>query len=34
VDLGHPVSLDEADEALRASFLEIFGAVEPAEPLV
>jgi lipoyl(octanoyl) transferase len=34
VDLGHQVSLDEADEALRASFLEIFGAVEPAEPLV
>lgn len=32
VDLGRPVSLDEADEALRASFLEIFGAVEPAEP--
>jgi lipoyl(octanoyl) transferase len=32
VDLGHTVSLDEADEALRASFVEIFGAVEQAEP--
>ena len=31
VDLGHPVSMDEADEALRASFVEIFGAVETAE---
>jgi lipoyl(octanoyl) transferase len=32
VDLGRPVSMDEADEALRASFGEIFGAVEAAEP--
>jgi lipoyl(octanoyl) transferase len=32
VDLGHPVSLDEADEALRASFVDVFGPVEPAEP--
>ena len=31
VDLGHPVSMDEADEALRASFVEVFGAVEAAE---
>jgi lipoyl(octanoyl) transferase len=32
VDLGHPVSLDDADEALRASFVEVFGPVERAEP--
>jgi len=32
VDLGHTVSMDEADEALRASFEEIFGRVERAEP--
>jgi lipoyl(octanoyl) transferase len=31
VDLGRPVSMDEADDALRASFVEIFGAIEPAE---
>ena len=31
VDLGHPVSMDEADEALRASFVEIFGAVQAAQ---
>jgi lipoyl(octanoyl) transferase len=30
VDLGLPVSLDEADEALRASFREVFGDVAPA----
>lgn len=28
VDLGLPVTLDEADEALRASFREVFGEVE------
>jgi lipoyl(octanoyl) transferase len=27
VDLGLPVTLDEADEALRASFVEVFGPV-------
>ena len=31
VDLGLPVTLDEADEALRASFTRVFGAVEEAE---
>ena len=31
VDLGHPVSMDEADEALRASFVEIFGVVQAAQ---
>lgn len=31
VDLGHPVSLAEADEALRASFVEIFGPVQAAD---
>jgi len=31
VDLGHTVSMDEADEALRASFVEVFGPVAPAE---
>jgi lipoyl(octanoyl) transferase len=31
VDLGHPVSMDEADEALRASFVEVFGPLEPAQ---
>jgi len=30
VDLGLPVSMAEADEALRASFVEVFGPVEPA----
>jgi lipoyl(octanoyl) transferase len=30
VDLGLPVTMAEADEALRASFLEVFGAVEDA----
>ena len=32
VDLGHPVGLDEADAALRASFAEVFGAVTAVEP--
>jgi lipoyl(octanoyl) transferase len=32
VDLGLPVSMDEADAALRASFAEIFGAVMDAAP--
>jgi len=32
VDLGLPVTMDEADAALMASFVEVFGAVEPAEP--
>jgi lipoyl(octanoyl) transferase len=32
VDLGLPVSLDEADEALRWSFRRIFGPVAAAEP--
>ncbi len=31
VDLGLPVTLDEADAALKASFVKIFGAVEEAE---
>jgi len=31
VDLGLPVTMDEVDEALRASFGEVFGAVEAAE---
>ncbi|WP_332763618.1 lipoyl(octanoyl) transferase LipB [Phenylobacterium sp.] len=31
VDLGLPVTMDEADEALKASFIEVFGAVTPAE---
>ena len=31
VDLGLPVTMDEVDEALRASFGEGFGAVEAAE---
>ena len=31
VDLGLPVTMDEADAALRASFAEVFGAVEDAE---
>jgi lipoyl(octanoyl) transferase len=34
VDLGLPVTMDEADAALRASFAEIFGSVETAEPPV
>jgi len=32
VGLGLPVTLDEADAALLASFREVFGAVETAEP--
>ena len=32
VDLGLPVTMDEADAALRASFQEVFGVVEAAEP--
>lgn len=32
VDLGLPVTLDEADEALRASFTEVFGPVRPGSP--
>ena len=32
VDLGLPVTMDEADDALRASFREVFGDVEPALP--
>jgi lipoyl(octanoyl) transferase len=31
VDLGLPVTMDEADEALMASFREVFGPVERAE---
>jgi lipoyl(octanoyl) transferase len=31
VDLGLPVTMDEADEALRASFVKVFGPVEGAE---
>ena len=31
VDLGHPVTLDEADAALRASFHEVFGPTAKAE---
>jgi lipoyl(octanoyl) transferase len=32
VDLGLPVTMDEADEALRASFTRVFGAVENSPP--
>ena len=32
VDLGLPVTMDEADDALRASFREVFGDVEAALP--
>ena len=32
VDLGLPVTMDEADDALRASFREVFGDVETAKP--
>lgn len=31
VDLGLPVTMDEADAALKASFRKVFGAVEDAE---
>ena len=32
VDLGLPVTMDEADAALRASFRRVFGEVVDAEP--
>ncbi|MBW3558762.1 MAG: lipoyl(octanoyl) transferase LipB [Proteobacteria bacterium] len=32
VDLGLPVTMDEADAALRTSFEAVFGLVEPASP--
>jgi len=32
VDLGLPVTMADADAALRASFEQVFGAVEPAPP--
>ena len=32
IDLGRPVTLDDADAALKASFEEIFGPVAPADP--
>src|SRR5687767_4894718 len=32
VDLGLPVTMDEADAALRASFARVFGPLEAAEP--
>lgn len=34
VDLGLPVTMTDADAALRASFERIFGATEPTPPLV
>lgn len=34
VDLGLPVTLDEADAALKASFREVFGEVEAVSPPV
>ena len=34
VDLGLPVTMDEADEALRRAFAEVFGPVAPAPPLL
>jgi len=34
VDLGLPVSMDEADEALRSSFRKVFGPVQDADPPV
>lgn len=34
VDLGLPVTMDEVDEALKASFRQVFGAVEAAAPPV
>jgi lipoyl(octanoyl) transferase len=33
VDLGLPVTMDEADAALKASFRQVFGEVVDAEPL-
>ncbi|MBO9560755.1 MAG: lipoyl(octanoyl) transferase LipB [Caulobacter sp.] len=32
VDLGLPVTMDEADEALRSAFQRVFGPVEPVAP--
>jgi lipoyl(octanoyl) transferase len=32
VDLGLPVTMDEADAALAAAFVEVFGPMEPGEP--
>ena len=32
VDLGLPVTMDEADQALQAAFVEVFGAITPATP--
>ncbi|HEY0436168.1 MAG TPA: lipoate-protein ligase B, partial [Phenylobacterium sp.] len=32
VDLGLPVTVDEADAALLASFREVFGETTPGEP--
>jgi lipoyl(octanoyl) transferase len=32
VDLGLPVTMDEVDDALRASFRQVFGELTPAEP--
>jgi len=32
VDLGLPVTMDEADAALRLSFQRVFGATVPADP--
>lgn len=32
VDLGLPVTLDEADAALMAAFQDVFGPVQPAQP--
>jgi len=34
VDLGLPVTMDEADAALKAAFAETFGPVAEAEPLI
>ncbi|MDB5464228.1 MAG: lipB [Phenylobacterium sp.] len=34
VDLGLPVTMDEADAALKASFRQVFGALEDAPPPV
>jgi lipoyl(octanoyl) transferase len=32
VDLGLPVTMDEADAALKGAFVKIFGPIEPADP--
>jgi lipoyl(octanoyl) transferase len=32
VDLGLPVTMDEADAALKAAFVNVFGPVEPSDP--